>query len=200
MPVLTRSATKAASSGDVSALGLRANVVGKTDAVWETRSSIDMYTGRTRKETCDPEVDHCLEVQLAELALVRAYEQTDARSGSIATSQAHEMLRDAINNVDNLNVTTRRVNQAKRGPFTAAISRLNSEKLRVVPLEQLARQGRAKWLVDDGTWTNIESSVVIAYDVDECKLRNTPALRGASKVVDATLEELHGLLHALDVV
>lgn len=109
------------------------------------------------------------------------------------------MLRNAVNHVDNLNVTTKAINQAKRGPFSAAVGRLTSDKLRVLPLEQLARQGRATALVDDGTWANIEGAVVLAYDVSECKLKDTPALRGAQHFVDATMDELNAILTRLDV-
>lgn len=197
MPSLTRSAARAA-KGDVEALALRASVSRKRDAVWEHRTT-DVYTGRSRAETHLPQVDHCLEVQLAEYALVRAYESVNARPTSMATAQSHEQLRDALNDVANLNVTTRTINVWKRGPITAALRRLNSESLRDVTLEQLARQGRAAPLVDDGTWARIERTIVNSYDTLNETLNEQTALAGAAELTAHTLEELTGVLERLGV-
>ena len=197
MPPLTRSAARAA-KGDVEALALRANVSRKRDAVWEHRAT-DVYTGRSRAATPLPQVDHCLEVQLAEFALVRAYETVNARPSSMATTQSHEQLRDALNDVGNLNVTTRTINVWKRGPFTAALRRLNTDSLRDVTLEQLARQGKARPLVDDGTWARIERAVVNAYDATDTRLNDTSTLHDAGELVSGTTEELCAVLERLGV-
>ena len=66
--------------------------------------------------------------------------------------------RGALNGIDNLNVTSAKINQGKRGPFTAGLLRLQSDRLRSVCIEQLARQGRGRWMVDDGTWARQRSS------------------------------------------
>jgi len=197
MPPLTRSAARAA-KGDVEALALRASVAHKRDAVWEHRST-DLYTGRGRKETPLSQVDHCLEVQLGEYALVRAYEGVGGRPGTMATAQAHEQLRNALNAVANLNVTTRTINVWKMGPTKAALNRLHSDSLRDVTLEQLARQGRAKPLVDDGTWARIERAIVNSYDTTSVALDGAPALAGAAKLTNYTLDELACVLERLGV-
>lgn len=197
MPPLTRSAARAA-KGNVEALALRAEVSRKRDAVWEHRST-DVYTGRDRKATPLPQVDHCLEIQLVEYALVRAYENVNARPSSMATAQSHEQLRDALNDVANLNVTTRTINVWKRGPFTAALRRLNSDSLRDVTLEQLARQGRAAPLVHDGTWARIERAIVNAYDTTDERLTEQTALAGAAELTEKTLDELASILWRLGV-
>lgn len=197
MPAITRGAARAASS-DVEALALRASVSRKRDAVWAHRST-DVYTGRGQRETPLPQVDHILEVQLVEYALVRAYEKVNARPSSMATAQAHEQLRDALNGVANLNVTTRTINVWKMGPTKAALNRLNSDSLRDVTLEQLARQGRAKPLVNDGTWARIERAIVNSYDAIDETLNEQTALAGAAELTAHTLEELTSVLARLGV-
>ena len=54
----------------------------------------------------------------------------------------------------------------------AALRRLDddNDRLRTVSLEQLARQGRAKSLVDDGTWARIERAVVVGPRLVEAGL------------------------------
>lgn len=206
MPVLTRSAQKALNAAHIKegaeALVLRESVTSKADAVWKHRGGVDVYSGATREDTVKQQVDHQLEVQLAEIALVRTYEEQGrcAQAVSIAAAQAADALRTALNNVHNLNVTSARHNQAKKGPISAAINRLQSDKgLRIVPLEQLARQGKAKWLVDNGDWARIERAVVQSYDQASDWLRDEAlgaedGLPGAQRVIEGTVEELGSML------
>ena len=205
MPVLTRSAAKQLK--DVTpaaehALALRESVTQKAQAVWTARGDIDVYTGSNREATETPQVDHVLEVQLAEMSLVRAYKAERAGSDSIATLQATEMMRDALNSVSNLNVTSTRVNQSKRGPVTAALNRLNNERLRTVPLEQLARQGKASWLVDEGIWARIEREIVVSYDTLDEELRGggVDALPAAAALVNGSFDELATMLSSLKLI
>ena len=204
MPVLTRSAARQlvdVTPAATQRLALREAVTAKADVVWRARGGTDVYTGAARVDTERPQVDHCLEVQLAEFALVRTYNAEHAQPGSMATAQAAELLRDALNGVGNLNVTSAKINQAKRGPFTAALNRLRSERLRTVPLEQLARQGRGAWMVDDGTWAKIEDAVVEAYDAADARLRGggVDAMPGAARIVEGSLDELLSMMHTLGV-
>ena len=201
MPPLTRSAARAASAGtDVTGVqALRLPVSNRGKVVWEHRET-DLYTGKGRDETPDAQVDHVLEVQLAEYAFVRAYGAAGARAGSMAATQAHEQIADVLNGVANLNVTTRAINCAKRGPFTRALNRLNSDSLRDFTLEQLARTGSTtKPLVDDGTWARIEGAIVNAYDVTEETLNARTALPAAAELTAHTLEELASVLGRLGV-
>tara|TARA_B100000575_G_scaffold86594_1_gene68531 strand:+ start:1708 stop:2295 length:588 start_codon:yes stop_codon:yes gene_type:complete len=133
-------------------LALREPVTSKADAVWRHRALVDVYTGESRNGTKNPQVDHVIEVQVAEMALVCTFANDRCqRAASMATAHATELLRGGFNGMDNLNVTSSKINQGKRGPFTAAVNRWQSGKLRTVSVEQLARQGRGKWMVDDGT-------------------------------------------------
>jgi hypothetical protein len=204
MPVLTRAAARplqaAASEERGNSLALRESVTSKADNVWKYRNDVDVYCGARRSDTDRPQVDHCLEVQLAELALVRAFGSgRNTRAQSMATAQATEIVRGALNGVKNLNVTSTKINQAKRGPFTAAINRLESDKFRIVSIEQLARQGRGKWMVDDGTWSRIERAVIASYEAARSDLVDgkTDALPAATELIEASMDELSGMLDTL---
>ena len=167
---------------------------------------------------------HVLEVQLAENALVRTLPLGVPPSAASALAATH--LRGACNDLGNLNVTSRRVNQSKRGPFTAALRRVRLEgrdgrSLRSVPLEQYARQGAARWLVDDGTWARIECEMrrtcenlsgaldtAMHEEADDGPwsvgdLSTRPVVTGwhreAVRIAEDTLEELDALLARLGV-
>ena len=209
MVVLTRSAQRVLDAAEkkdgAEALVLRESVTSKADAVWAYRGGVDVYSGATREDTLKPQVDHQLEVQLVEMALVRTYAQQGrgAQGVSMAAAQAADALRTALNGLDNLNVTSARHNQAKRGPFTAAINRLQSDRgLRAVTIEQLARQGAARWMITNGDWYRIERAVVESYDQaatwlrDEA-LRTDERLPGAQRVIEGSVEELGSMLNSL---
>jgi hypothetical protein len=93
-------------------------------------------------------------------------------------------------------VTSRAINQAKKGPFTAALNRLRKRdgSLREVSVEQLARSGRAKWLVDSGVWCNIEKEIVESYDQVEKTLSNQRLTRAQTKIIEESADQIHELL------
>ena len=64
-------------------------------------------------------------------------------------------------------------------------------------LAQHARQGRGKWMVDDGTWARIETAVVASYDDVSAALDDVDALPAAAKLVRGSVEELQSMLCAL---
>ena len=203
MPAVTRAAAKAAANAGIDITGvqsMRWDVSKKGNVVWGYRET-DAYTGRGRKETCAmyPQVDHILEVQLGDFAHVHAWCAVGARPGSMAAAQAHEQIAYALNGVTNLNVTTKKINCAKRGPFTSALNRLNSDSLRDLKLEQFARQGRARSLVDDGTWARIEGAIVNAYDATNRQLSEVDMLPRAAEFAERTMEELGSVLDRLGV-
>ena len=183
-------------------IALRQSVTGRADSVWSFRNERDAYTLATRADTQRSAVDHCLEIQLVEMAFVRAIGSSGARAGSAATAQAAAALRDRVNAVTNLNVTSAKVNNAKRGPFTAALNRLEKGRLRAVTIEQLARQGKAKWLVDEGHWARIGSCVVQSYEATDAWLREgeRDALPGSNTLVDATMDELQSIMQAVGIM
>jgi len=193
-------------------LGLREGVHHRADAVWTSREGRDAYTRSVRADVivATPQVDHVLEVQFAEHALVHAMREAGIGAGgvSMAAAQSAQTLRHVLNSVENLNVTTARVNQAKRGPFTAAMNRVRAAEargggsLRLVSLEQLARQGKARWLVDDGTWASIEREVVCSYEACQTAVDEGAdgGLRSASALSSSALEELGATLARLGVM
>tara|TARA_X000001036_G_scaffold24790_1_gene20689 strand:+ start:9326 stop:9946 length:621 start_codon:yes stop_codon:yes gene_type:complete len=205
MPALTRAAAKrlGVDSADANCLALRAPVSAMADAVWSARAGRDAYTHSLRAATVKPQVDHVLECQLAEASLATAFGASKGRFGSMASTQVVELLRANYNDTFNLNVTSCKVNQSKKGPVVAALNRLQDGRLRAVPLEQMARQGRAKWLVDDGTWARIEAEMVGSYDslskrLDD-HLEPYELLPAASELVACTCDELHAMLQSMRV-
>lgn len=205
MPALTRVARrclqqcKDEDEPELSVLILREPVANKVDRVWTHRHGIDIYTGEDRHNTPRPQVDHVLECQLTEMALACIFQHgRQTRLKSMATAQAAEWLRDGVNGLGNLNVTSARINQAKRGPWTAALNRLRSEQLRDVSVEQMARQGRAKWMLEDGTWSRIQGAVVESFDA--LQSRNFDGLAAAEEVAAESIEELQRMLDRLGIL
>ena len=187
-------------------LSLRESVSTKREAVWEYREGRDIYTQNSRKDTMRPQVDHVVEVQLAEVAMARhlsrdaIHNKTEANNITVHQQKAIQYIKDNLNDIHNLNVTTARINQAKRGPITAALRRLESDRLRTVTVEQMARQGRAKDLVDNGVWAKIEGAIVKAYDeVSTHASGEMAGPPGAHNTVEAVVEELGAVLSAIGV-
>ena len=173
---------------------LRRSVRHLRDDVWSTRGNRDAYTGKARHVLASDvqNVDHVIEVQLMEHAAV---------PHSANNREATDRLREMVNSSMNLNVTSSRVNQSKRGPFTAALNRLKKRDgtLREICVEQLARAGRAGWLVDNGCWENIRKEVVKSYDHMEKDMEERRLTRAQSKIIDAIREDLHQTLNKIKI-
>ena len=203
MPALTRAAARTLNNEngqDLSGLNLalRSSVSKRASAVWEYREGSDLYTGCCRANTIAPQVDHVMEIQLVEVALAKACRSGCAAAIHADCEQAAAQLRPNVNSCRNLNVTSKLVNQKKRGPFTAALNRMRDDRLRTVVVADLARRGAARCLVDDGTWANIETSIVSAYDALSAELCGG-GVAGASGfggrlITEASVAELGALL------
>jgi len=175
---------------------LREDVRSKREAVWHARGDVDLYTLHRRPvvTTLEPQIDHTLEVQLCEFALV-------GRATGPQEGTCLEWLRAHMNGVSNLNVTTRRCNQSKRGPVTAALNRLGGSggaQLRELSFEQLARQGRARWMVDEGVWARVECAMRASHSELETAAGDGPYTRGAS-LREEVVGDLGELLSKLGV-
>ena len=102
------------------ALGdLRDNgVAGMGAQTWRHRGGTDLYTELREadvvKRAGGAEVDHVWECQLLDLANARAAE---GKGVAARTRGVQDTLKRVVNSVRNLNVTTHKVNQAKKGPF-----------------------------------------------------------------------------------
>jgi hypothetical protein len=165
------------------------------DDIWLERGGRDAYTQKPRAFIREDEqnVDHVLEVQLVEHAAL------DLLS---TNRELVSRFRDAVNTCANLNVTARKVNQAKRGPFTAALNRLRKFDggLREVSVEQLARTGRARWLVDEGIWANIEKQTVVSYDKLAANLNDARLTRAQTAIMEHAVDNLHRTLEKIQIM
>jgi len=153
--------------------------------VWEFRRREDAYSGSKKFVDAD-NVDHVLELQLVSFA-------------SLDDPSVVSLTRDAFNGKTNLNATSKKINQSKRGPFTAAINRLKKRdgSLREISAEQLARSGRAKWLVDEGLWDRIEREVVVSYDSAGEELEKRRLTRAQCKKIREGMDALHEALEKI---
>jgi len=187
-------------------MSLRRTVSNKADAVWKQRRDVDMYTNETRAAVCKqhPEVDHVLEVAFLQDAQEQACSKEGARAwDGFAAMHMGELLQTVANDVVNLNVTSRMVNQKKKGPFMSVRNRMRKpggRELRTISLEQFARTGAARSLVDNGTWTRIESSIVQTWDDFKPRLEDVDEAsvhRDTKRLLTQTVEEVDTLLERL---
>ena len=162
---------------------------------------MDAYTAERKRDVVKPQSDHVLEVQLVEHAFVETLLQPTVRTYTAREQDvAAGKLRTHFNDLANLNVTSSRVNQSKRGPHTAALNRLRSAHgLRGLQLHQLARQGAASWLVDAGVWTTIERQMAESYDTIAAAIEDEDDHHRNNGLVASTQETLHETLGRLGI-
>jgi hypothetical protein len=179
-----RAADEEDESALVPATELRANnVTDKGDAVWAHRGARDVYT-LSQRRPANPNVDHILEIQLLERAAREA-----------PPAGATRGVYNAVNDVINLNVTTSRINQSKKGPFTSFLNRMDRADTRGErSLEQYARTS-CPHLVDLGHWARIEGAVVRAYEDVDTALQ----ARRAPPATQLLLDELHSILQRMQL-
>ena len=170
--------------------------------VWAFRKEIDAYTDLRRADVENPQMDHVIEVQLVENAMADTLSAAAGRPTLREQSVLVGRLREAFNAQENANVTSRTINLRKRGPHTAAMNRLQNDRgLRDITLEQLARQGKARDLVDDGTWHKIERTIVKAWDNTSERLDATGTASSRADVHLAQVTEtLHGYFERLGLM
>ncbi len=143
--------------------------------VWAIRGK-DLYTLSSRRPQAS-NVDHILEVQIVK----RAFE-------GAPPAGATRSIKAAVNDIINLNVTTDAINQAKKGPFTSFLHRLDTPA-RSVSISQYARTSCPD-LVDRGVWARIEKSVVEAHDRIATRLESQPALSGFVDELSTIIEKM----------
>jgi hypothetical protein len=182
---------------------LRRPVLNKSEEVWTHRNGVDLYTRQTRASVSNnhPEVDHVLEVAFLQDAQEQACVLEGARVWhGFAAMHMGELLQDVANCVENLNVTTRMVNQKKKGPFMSVRNRMRKpggHNLRSISLEQFARTGAARPLIDDGTWARIETSIVQTWDELKPRLEDVKEERAhllTRRLLTQTVDEVDQLL------
>jgi hypothetical protein len=177
-------------------LSLRKNVTYKHDKVWSARGDRDIYLTKQPRTIQDPQVDHVLEVQVVESAAKEMLK----RNGHLS-----DHFKEVVNSTSNLNVTSQRVNQAKKGPFTYAVHQLSARDgtLREISVEQYARQHSQRWMVDDGTWANIEREVIVSYEDMAEKLTKgltKRVTRAEQRLINKTVDDLHEFLQKIKIL
>lgn len=155
---------------------LRGAVTHLADAVWHARGR-DVYTLSNRRPGHE-NVDHILEIQVVQKAYEALPAAFSTRSVRSAVSSA---VKGAVNCETNLNVTSSAINQAKRGPFTSFLHRLDER--RSLPVAQFARTS-CPALVEDGTWARIEANVVTAHERVVATLEDAPRSAALESFVD----------------
>ena len=148
---------------------VRKGVTSKKEEVWKHRNDKDVYTLRVREdvEKNTPEVDHIIEIQIHKSLLARV-----EKKGTVAvrTRAGIDAYAEIINSTPCLNVTTKKINQAKKGPFTSFLNRYDGSKsLRGKSVDDLLKNREMR---DSGTWDRIKKSVVTTwYDHTEKELK-----------------------------
>ena len=140
---------------------LRESVSGLTDRIWMYRVNVDAYKKRSKadSEGVRMENDHVLEIQIL-----------DAVQWSLPpacnTRAVTDTLKVIANHVSNLNVTTKEINRAKKGPFT--IWRNHYYDGMPIPLDVAIGLTSSPYgkttMKDEGYWDNIKEAVVKTYD------------------------------------
>lgn len=167
----------------------------RREEVLAHREGRDAYTrscARGLLSRGEGQVDHVLECQVLRHATRGVLD--DAKNDGVV-----RRFSAAANDVSNLNLTSRRVNQSKKGPFTAALNRLEKGATKV-DLEGLARKGRAGWLVDEGAWANVEREIVESYDAMERRLEAERATRAHAKTLARATEAVRETLDKMGLL
>eukprot|EP00730_Choanoeca_flexa_P019866 TRINITY_DN9717_c0_g2_i1.p1 TRINITY_DN9717_c0_g2~~TRINITY_DN9717_c0_g2_i1.p1 ORF type:complete len:217 (+),score=21.71 TRINITY_DN9717_c0_g2_i1:68-718(+) len=208
---------------------LRAPVKHLESQVWEHRDQIDIYTTKGRfaiKKLSQVEVDHVVELQLLDLAwnLGVALNADVAPSGNtrgnrhrgsnglswmMALLCLQVFAGQFVNGVDNLNVTTRDINQLKKGPFTRFRNdyRKHQGSTRDMSLASYVSSARlangsnrALWatMMDEGTWHRIEGAVVRSYEDLSHLCYSMPSVSDqANKALEAFSDELGEMIEKM---
>ena len=84
------------------------------EATWRHRANTDLFSGLRRTEVVKlyPENDHIWECQLLDQA---NFEASVGQGVAARTRGVQKALKDVVNGTTNLNVTTRDINQKKKG-------------------------------------------------------------------------------------
>lgn len=161
---------------------LRKGVTHLVSAIWDYRGEYDAYL-----ETNDfpdiPRPDHIIEIQV----LDHCYFSTGPSAGT-------RHMKSVVNDLFNLNVTTKVVNDAKFGPIRTFMTRYNNGSLYSNSLNDFARKalkGRRLWIYE-GAWNNIEGMMSNARDAIVAEVEDRPAY-------EPFIDELNGVFNAMGI-
>lgn len=189
-------------------ISLRQNVTHKKNLVWDFRNNLCAYTLTTRTEVEQnrPEVDHVLEIQQYELALQSALMNAPVAARTRAVFQdLHDNLRQVANLVRSLNVTTNRVNQAKKGPVSIFLRQFTPAAAGTGPVQSLTslvrghRNNTIRDMVDKGHWARLECTMVETWEDAQRRLDEQLTNQAARLALDAFVDEMTGMMSRLEV-
>jgi hypothetical protein len=155
------------------------------DRVWTYRGGVDLYTGLSRAVTREAQVDHILDVQVFDRVMA------DARNVSGRTRDWNlgmEEVKKVVNDVVNLNMTDRDLNQMKRDVFAAwlmdSTTNLN---------EYATDKG-----IGSRHWANIEKALPLATDgVLQALSRQADQFPKTAQVLEAYGDSLQEMIEKM---
>jgi hypothetical protein len=149
--------------------------------VWAHRRGVDLYTGLSREECSESQVDHILDVRVLDKVMTNA-KALASESGRVEhLDLGINVVKEVVNNVVNLNVSKISLNKMKQEMFTYWLT--NSD----IDLEMHATKSG----ICERHWTNIEKALRQAID-DIIKVLTTHAdhNRESAQVVEAYVESM----------
>ena len=156
----------------MSSYDLREDVSRRKEDTWKHRKGTDMYTGKIEAKTHHQQVDHVLEIQIFKCAFSSSVKEIKKAADRACVEGK---IRNYANNVFNLNVTTREINQAKKGPIMSFINRWTADHdFRHLDLDDLAKRSSSlvmKEMWDDGRWARVKRAMVRTYEHIDTKLQ-----------------------------
>lgn len=180
---------------------VRRGVTRKQKNTWKFRGDVDAYTKKTKSqvEKESPQNDHVVDVLFLDECVKK---RLSGDVMSLGEGAAVETLKKVFNAHENLNVTTKNVNQSMKGPLVASVNRLRLDRLRSISYEDAARRSpAAKRLVDEGVWENIENAMRHSYDACSEKILygDVTRFKDGAGFAGAVLDELHSCFEKLHV-
>lgn len=176
--------------------GLR-GVLPESEIIWKHRNDLDAYSEFTRATigTHNPERDHVFEIQL----LDAAYFEYSSVAVQMVTRGEKDRIMNIANNVKNLNITTRSINQSKKGPFTNARNELVAQDFdssQCNGIDSFVFNSHGTRLANrypgftTSNWNNIKREVVKSYDILADEIPNVIANEKRSEAFRDCLHEV----------
>jgi len=172
--------------------------------VWKYRDNVDVYTKKTKAQyesmpkKTKQHVDHVTELQVGWSTILRA-----GTTNGVDLSKHVHVINRLLNTCENGVVTTAKVNNAKRGPFTKFCNAHFDGPLGSKTLEECYRESKANKSalgICEKTWGNIVQEVktvpgALARKVDDIGILT----RKQKNVLDLFLDEMNATIGVMDI-
>jgi hypothetical protein len=147
--------------------------------IWTYRDDKDAYSNFDRVTICNeyPERDHVFEIQLMDAA----YTQYSFVSSAAITRQETLRIQGLANCLENTNVTTRKINRSKKGPFTSAKNTLISNDFQSMGCPGVdhyfyTKSGKRRAGKYTGmtvhNWERVKKEVVVSFEAIERQIES----------------------------